>query len=481
MVGSGSHKVLRTLLPVRIGAGATGAVQVDQDYGKIAAAARRTSFVVAAILEALLLALCVLLLPPLARVSKRLRRQIEQLDHMASHDELTGLLNRPGFLRLIDRELAGEHPRGAVLLADLDRFNEVNETIGDDQGDRLLIEVANRLRAAFPDHTPARLGEDEFAVLIPRGGAPAVAQAAAAVADLFTVPFAAAGIRLGIDVRTGTAQYPDYGTASDSLLRHANIALTKAKHALTRVAVYATGRVGAVEALVRWQHPRRGLLSPGEFIEAAEQSALISELGRQVLAASVSQWRHWREQGIALGVAVNLSTVDLLDLTLPGTLVDLLLEHQMPADQLILEITERTLLSQEYETRRVLRQLERIGVCLSIDDYGTGYSSLTTLRKLPISQVKIDRSFVAGLPDDQSNDEIVNSTIQLAHALDASVVAEGVETEAQLQRLARLGCDSVQGYLLGRPQPAHELTAALEPRHATNPGLRPSLEAASLR
>ena len=363
-----------------------------------------------------------------------------------------------------------------MLLVDLDRFNEINETIGDDQGDRLLIEVANRLRAAFPDHTPARLGEDEFAVLIPRGGAPAVAQAAAAVADLFTVPFAAAGIRLGIDVRTGAAQYPDHGTDSDSLLRHANIALTKAKHALTRVAVYndryddtdldqltlvgelrdalaerqivvhyqpqvtlATGRVGAVEALVRWQHPRRGLLSPGEFIEAAEQSALISELGRQVLAASVSQWRHWREQGIALGVAVNLSTVDLLDLTLPGTLVDLLLEHQMPADQLILEITERTLLSQEYETRRVLRQLERIGVCLSIDDYGTGYSSLTTLRKLPISQVKIDRSFVAGLPDDQSNDEIVNSTIQLAHALDASVVAEGVETEAQLQRLARLG------------------------------------------
>ena len=188
---------------------------------------------------------------------------------------------------------------------------------------------------------------------------------------------------------------------------------------------------------------------------------MISELGRHVLRTSIEQWQCWNDEGISLDVAVNLSTVDLLDLTLPGTLVDLLLEHQMPADHLLLEITERTLLGREHESRGVLRQLEHIGVCLSIDDYGTGYSSLKTLRELPIAQVKIDRSFVAGIPDDRNNDEIVNSTVQLAHALGATVVAEGVETEAQLRRLARLGCDSVQGYLLGRPRPARELSPEL--------------------
>jgi EAL domain-containing protein (putative c-di-GMP-specific phosphodiesterase class I) len=222
-----------------------------------------------------------------------------------------------------------------------------------------------------------------------------------------------------------------------------------------------TGAIRGVEALVRWRHPERGLLPAGEFVPAVERTDLITQLGRHVLAASIAQWRRWRTEGVSVDVAVNLSTIDLLDLTLPGTIVDLLIEHGMPADRLILEITESTLLHDEQRTHRVLRQLERIGVCLAIDDFGTGYSSLATLRRLPIRQVKIDRTFVDGIPADSDNDTIVQSTIQLAHTLGATVVAEGVETIAQFDRLAELGCDTAQGYLIGRPAQAEDLVSRL--------------------
>ncbi len=494
--------VLRTLLPIRVSGGGTGVVELDQDYRAIAAAARQTSYWVTGILEALLVVLWLLLTPALTRASVRLRRQVEQLDHAASHDELTGLLNRPGLRRLIDEALAGERPRGALLLVDLDRFHEINETVGAEHGDRLLVEVADRLRLAAAGRPVARLGEDEFAVLL-TGVLPAGVEAVAVrTLEALAEPFTVDGIRLGLDAHAGVAGYPAHGKDSWTLLRHASIALTRAKSDVERVALYddreerddvgrlsvvaelrdalrrgellvhyqpqvglATGSVLGVEALIRWQHPERGLVTAGEFIGDAEQSGVISELGRFVLRTAIAQWRDWRDHGLALDVAVNLSTIDLLDVTLPGTIVDLLLEHEMPAEHLVLEITERTLLHDEHKSHRVLRQLERVGVRLAIDDYGIGYSSLAALRKLPVTQLKIDQSFVAGIPDDRANDTIVASTIDLAHVLGATVVAEGVETEAQLRRLSLLGCDSVQGYLIGRPHPPEGLTAELRRRH----------------
>ena len=210
------------------------------------------------------------------------------------------------------------------------------------------------------------------------------------------------------------------------------------------------------------------MLPAAEFIEVAEQTELISELGRFVVASAVKQWRRWEDEGVSLRVAVNLSTIDLLDVTLPGLIVDLLLEQRMPADKLTLEITERTLL-QEQKSSRVLRQLERIGVGLAIDDYGTGYSSLSALKKLPISEVKIDRTFVAGIPDDAENDTIVQSTIQLAHSLGASVVAEGVETAEQLDRLRALDCDHAQGYFVGRPMSSGHITMLVKGKTPFDP------------
>ena len=219
----------------------------------------------------------------------------------------------------------------------------------------------------------------------------------------------------------------------------------------------ATGSIRAVEALARWQHPERGLLAAGEFITAAERSGLVSEISRQVLASSARQWQVWNRQGITLDIAVNLSAVDLLDLALVAEIAALLDESGMPPEHLVLEITERTLLQDEQQAHTVLTQLNAIGIRVSIDDYGTGYSSLASLRQLPIQEVKIDRCFVTGIPTDTSNDAIVRSTIDLAHALGAIVVAEGVETTSELQRLADTDCDLAQGYLIGRPLPADEL------------------------
>ena len=433
---------------------------------------------------------------------------MDLLDTIASHDALTGLLNRPGFSRLVTETLARNGARGALLLVDLNRFHEINETVGAERGDLLLAEAASRLGAIFPADEVARLGEDEFAILVPGADRPELTRLSHAIEELFSEPVAISGIRIELGARVGASSYPEHGSDLDTVLRHASIALTQAKNENKRFAMYdektgerdladlgvqselrealangellvhyqpqvdlAREKIHAVEALVRWQHPQRGLLPAAAFIDVAEQSELISELGRFVVASAVKQWRQWEDEGVSLQVAVNLSTIDLLDLTLPGLIVDLLIEQRMPAEKLTLEITERTLL-QEQKSSRVLRQLERIGVGLAIDDYGIGYSSLAALRKLPISQVKIDQTFVAGIPDDAENDTIVQSTIQLAHTLGASVVAEGVETAEQLDRLRVLGCDVAQGYFIGRPIGPGQIAMLMKGKTSFEPSLQ---------
>jgi diguanylate cyclase (GGDEF)-like protein len=501
VASTGSGRVLRAFLPLHLSDGsARGVIELDQDFAPIASAARNSSLLIAAVLEGLLALLCVLLVPVLGRATARLRRHVRELDWMASHDHLTGLLNRAGFGRVIGRRLGSEHALGALLLFDLDRFHEVNETVGADKGDQLLVAVAKRVRDAFPEQPMARLGEDEFGLLLPVVAEDDVETAARRLLAVIAEPLTVDGIQLSLEARVGAAGVAPCADF-ERLLRRAGIALTAAKEDGRDVAFYSsaddhsdlarltvvtelraalrseqirvhyqpqldlsTGSIRAVEALVRWQHPERGLLAAGEFITAAERSGLVSQISRCVLAASARQWQDWNRQGIKLDIAVNLSAVDLLDVTLVGEIVALLAEHDMPPEYLILEITERTLLQDEQQARNVLTQLNDIGIRVSIDDYGTGYSSLATLRQLPIQQVKIDRCFVTGIPTDTSNDAIVRSTIDLAHALGALVVAEGVEATSELDRLADTACDLAQGYLIGRPLPADELAQLVRRR-----------------
>ena len=493
-----SGSVLRTFLPLQLVSGTTrGVVEIDQDYSPIARSARNSALVVGGILEGLLVLLSVLIVPVLARATRRLEFHVFELDSLASHDELTGLLNRRGFRRGCEESFGRPGWTGSLVVLDLYHFHEINDTIGAENGDRLLAEVADRLYAAHHAQPTARIGDDEFAILVPETRMGTVAKVVDEINQALLTPFVIDGIALEVESRFGIATFPQHGGDFESLMRHAGLALSRAKagsssefvfytseqddldvarlalkselrealHAEQLTVHYqpqadlATRSIRGVEALVRWQHPTRGLLSAAEFVPMAEQSGLISELGRFVLVTGVRQWRRWKDDGLTLDLAVNLSTVDLLDLSLPGTITDLLMEHEMPAEYLVLEITERTLLHDEQQTRKVLRQLERIGVRLAIDDFGTGYSSLAMLRNLPVRQVKIDRSFVTGIPADRENDEIVRSTTRLAHSLGAVVVAEGVETITELGQLALHGCDIAQGYLIGRPLPADELTA----------------------
>jgi diguanylate cyclase (GGDEF)-like protein len=512
-----SGRVLRAFLPLVLSDGsARGAIEFDQDFAPIASAARNSSLLVAAALEGLLVLLCVVFVPVLGRAGARLRRHVQELDWMASHDHLTGLLNRAGFGREIGRSLGSEHALGVLLLFDLDRFHEINETVGADMGDQLLVAVAERVADAFPEQPMARLGEDEFGLILPAVAEGDVETAARRLLAVIGDPLTVGGIQLSLEARVGAAGVTPC-VDFEGLLRRAGMALTAAKEDGRDVALYspaddhsdlarltlvtelraalrsdqirvhyqpqldlATGSIRAVEALARWHHPERGLLAAGEFIAAAERSGLVSQISRSVLAASARQWHDWNNQGLKLDIAVNLSAVDLLDLTLVSEIAALLADHEMPPECLVLEITERTLLQDEQQAREVLARLNSLGIRISIDDYGTGYSSLASLRHLPIQQVKIDRCFVTGIPADASNDAIVRSTIDLAHALGALVVAEGAETPSELQRLADIACDLAQGYLIGRPLPADELAQLIRQGQVVEPA-RAQLASALVR
>ena len=497
-------RVLVTYVPLVLGADrARGVVAYEQDYGPIAAAVKDAFLPIAAVLEVLLVLFFALFLPVLARVSWRIRRHIGELEHVATHDELTALPNRRGFHRALSSALAAPpsgRPTG-VLVVDVDGFGEVNDALGHDAGDRLLVEMGRRLEGAVPDLTAvARLGADEFGVLLAGADTVEALRAAEEVRRALAAPLVIDGVRMSLDASVGVAaaERPDDG--ADGLLRCAGVALHQAKERRTGVEAYdpgddardasrlaliaelreaipaggltvhyqpqsdiRTGVLSGVEALVRWQHPEHGLLPPSAFVPLAERAGLVAQLGRFVLGETVRQWREWSDRGIELDVSVNLTTVDLLDLALPGEVLRLLEEHRMPPRRLVLEITESTLMGDERRTLEVLERLRTIGVRVAIDDFGTGYSSLGYLSRLPVDEVKIDRSFVAGLPGDAGSASIVRLTIELARTFGLCVVAEGIETAEQLEHLAALGCDVAQGYLIGRPVPPAELAHRLGP------------------
>jgi diguanylate cyclase (GGDEF)-like protein len=498
------RKVLRTYAPVSV-AGGDGVVAIFQDYAPIAQAANSTFLPVAGIFEAALVLLFVTLLPVLRRVTQRIRRQMEEIEHRALHDELTGLPNRTLFRDRIEQAILAarrEERTPAVLLLDVDHFKEINDTLGHDAGDLVLQELADRLRAELRAHeTLARLGGDEFGILLPGASPEEAALVAARVHEMLEVAFTLEGFPLEVAASVGIAAYPDHGETGDILVQHADVAMYMAKEAHAGTAVYdaeqdrndsarlalagelrraiesgelivffqpkaelATGRIVGAEALVRWQHPQHGFIPPSDFIPIAERTGLIKPLSRFVLTASVRQCGAWAKAGYELDVSVNLTIPDLLDLELPDRIAALLAEEGVRPEQLELEVTETTILADPFRVRQVLGRLNEMGLRLAIDDFGTGYSSLAYLKRLPVQTIKIDRSFVMGMCEDASDATIVSSTIDLGRNLGLNVVAEGVESQEAWNALLAKGCLLAQGYFISRPVPAEELATLLELR-----------------
>ena len=430
-----------------------------------------------------------------ARLGDRLRLEVTQKNYQAQHDALTGLTNRSRLQEHIDGQLAAGEPF-AVLLLDLDQFKDVNDTLGHAAGDELLCHVASRLGvvATAAGGLLARLGGDEFAVVAPAAGEEAALDVARRVRALVAQTFVVGDVRVSIDASIGIVLAPDHGPDHSALLRRADIAMYAAKTQRTGVEVYsasidqhtaerlalvaelraalanrsltvayqpkidlADGRVLGVEALVRWTHPERGFVPPDVFIPVAERTGLIDELTTQVLDAALGQCAEWRRGGLQIGVAVNLSLRVLHAAGFEDSLADLLRRHGVPAELLTLEVTESSLMSDPDGTIAILRRLRVLGVHLSIDDLGTGYSALAYLKRLPVDEIKIDKSFVFRMADDPDDEAIVRAVIDLGHRLRMRVVAEGVEDETTYALLRALGCDVAQGFWMSRPLPVADV------------------------
>jgi diguanylate cyclase (GGDEF)-like protein/PAS domain S-box-containing protein len=431
------------------------------------------------------------------------RAQEAAIAHQAMHDALTDLPNRALLadrLHQAIRVAKREKHHLALLMMDLDHFKEVNDTFGHQAGDVLLRDVAARLRGELRgSDTVARLGGDEFAILLGKvETATAAAHTARKLLHALDAPFVVEGETVEIGASIGISMYPEHGGDADLLMRHADVAMYVAKRAGTGYSIYAadadrhspsrlaliselrhaidrdelvlhyqpkvdvkTGRAVGVEALVRWRHPRLGLVAPDQFIDLAEHTGLIRPLGLWVIEAAIAQCRVWRSREIELSVSINLSMRNLHDPQLPQTVAASLRRHKVKPAWIVFEITEHTLLADPENAMRIVTRLAEMGVQLSIDDFGTGYSSLSYLRRLPVGEIKIDRSFVLGMSAEENSSVIVHSAIDLGHNLGLQVVAEGVEDQKTLELVIKGGCDAVQGNLLASARPADELEKTL--------------------
>lgn len=427
------------------------------------------------------------------------RRRVEDIvRYMAFYDALTDLPNRTLLAdRLQQAMLARQRERKplALMLIDLDRFKDINDTLGHRHGDLLLQQVGQRLRAVVWDlDTVARLGGDEFAVLLPALAAvDHVTVVARKVLAALDPPFTLEGLPLDVRASIGIAVCPEHGEDADTLIRRADVAMYAAKQNGTGFALYAPEfdrhsprrltmsselreaierdeltvffqpklaladrRLIGAEALVRWRHPERGLITPDQFIPTAEETGLIKPLTRWVLNAVLRQAQTWRRAGFRIPVAVNLSVRDLHDLELPDRLSEWLRAWDASPDGLELEITETLIMADPTRALDIVTRLHAMGLRLAIDDFGTGYSSLGYLKKLPVYAVKIDKSFVRDMTANEDDAVIVRSTIELGHSLGLVTVAEGVESQQTWDRLAELGCDAAQGFYISRPLPADD-------------------------
>jgi diguanylate cyclase (GGDEF)-like protein len=433
-------------------------------------------------------------------------RLVDRLRHEALHDSLTGLPNRAALEAEVASALAdvraGIRVGLALLLMDLDGFKEVNDTLGHLHGDLLLIEVGRRLQQTVPPGAfVARLGGDEFAVLLADAQEEGALAVAREIRTALEEPARVEDVRLEVGASIGVSLGPLHGREVGALLKSADVAMYAAKSGRRGVEVYrrdldgndparlllatqlraglagdelrvfaqplahlADGSVGGVELLVRWQHPQHGLMSPDSFIPIAEKTGLLRPLTATVLGEGVAACARWLAEGRRLTVSVNLSPRSLLDPDLVPDVAALLALHGVPAELLVLEITEHGVISDLADTMSVLHDLRALGVQLSVDDFGTGYSSLSYLSRLPVNEVKIDRGFVMGMDVDGQAAAIVQSVVNLGQNLGLRVVAEGVETQRAWELLAEMGCDVAQGYLLARPMPLEDISGWLSER-----------------
>jgi diguanylate cyclase (GGDEF)-like protein len=433
------------------------------------------------------------------QTSMQQRVEVEAaLQHQALHDVLTQLPNRAWLQDRLQRGIAtDEHDRRpwALLLLDLDRFKEVNDTLGHQAGDRLLQEIARRLEGELRTcDAVARLGGDEFAILLGEADSVTAPCVVARLIEVLEAPVRIDGHDVVIGASVGIALYPEHGHDVPTLMRRADIAMYVAKRSGSGFALSTPdaeqpatdrlARVGALrqaisseqltlyyqqivdchsqalvgmEALVRWQHPQYGLIPPDDFIPLAEETGLIKPLTRWVIGAALRQCRAWQQAGLDLRISVNLSGHDVQDPTLPALISQHLTEIGVAASSLTVELTETALMADPERALNTLGRLSAMGVEIAIDDFGTGYSSLSYLTRLPAHQLKIDRTFVRDLADETRQAAVVRSTIELGHTLGLSVVAEGVEDEATREFLADVGCDRMQGFQFGRPIPAHDV------------------------
>ncbi|HZN16190.1 MAG TPA: EAL domain-containing protein [Acidimicrobiales bacterium] len=437
-----------------------------------------------------------------------------QLAYQAVHDPLTRLPNRTLFADRLSQALSGAGRHGSyvgLLLMDLDRFKAINDTLGHDFGDQVLVQVALRLATVLRStDTVARLGGDEFAFVLPDLDSPDEAELVTAKILLaLEAPFELGGITIPVDASIGVALAPIHGSEASVLMRRADVAMYRAKEQVTGYAVYSdapdegrlnglglmvelrraieagelellyqpvvdlqTMEVVAVEALSRWQHPTRGLLLPTEFIPLAEQTGVIRPLTDWMLTTALNQLQTWHEDGWPVRLSVNISARLVADRELPGRIMAGIERAGVAPSALQIEVTESTVMVNPEWALDVFTQLTARGVLLTLDDFGTGYSSLNYLKRLPVHQIKVDKSFVLDMLDDGKDASIVRAIIDLGHNLGLTVVAEGVEDAATLDALVAQGCDFGQGYLLGRPVTPSALTSVGAHGHHLRPALR---------
>jgi diguanylate cyclase (GGDEF)-like protein len=451
----------------------------------------------------------------LRRLGKRLERMSEEviaetsaLEYQARHDTLTNLPNRALLMARLEAGLAEaleqDEPMSLFIL-DLDRFKEVNDTLGHHIGDRMLQEVGRRLVSVLRrTDMVARLGGDEFAVLLPGADVQRSKAICRKILAALDQPIKVENLRLRAAVSIGVALCPQHGRDANLLMRHADVAMYEAKrkqkgfsfytsdqddYSISRLGLsselrdaisenqlmleyqpmvdFKTGNVFCVEALVRWRHPEYGIIPPEEFIPTAEQTGAIRPMTLWVIDKALEQTANWTRNGINLHISVNLSVRSLQDRALPGQVQKLVDRHNVDPKHVILEITESAIMSDPLSARRVMRRLSNMGFQLSIDDFGTGYSSLAYLKQLPVDEIKIDKSFVTQMDQDENDAVIVRATIDLAHNLGLKVVAEGVESSDVWDLLEMLGCDTAQGFYIRKPLTSQELTKWMRSRECS--------------
>jgi diguanylate cyclase (GGDEF)-like protein len=435
------------------------------------------------------------------RMGTEISGREEQIRFQGSHDSLTGLPNRTLFLDHLALWISGAKRHGTLVgmvMMDLDRFKEINDTLGHSLGDDLLVEIGRRLRQTIREtDTVARLGGDEFAVMFESAAAPNAVEVAQRIGRALETPFTLGGISIDVKASMGIALYPLHAEEAGTLMTRAEVAMYQAKrshdafalyepgrdeHSLRRLAILselrqavatdalelhfqpkidiAAARAIHAEALVRWRHPVHGMMLPDEFIQLAEQSGNIGMITKWVLRKAIAECAGWNRAGFDLGVAVNLSALDLYDAGLPTLISGLLHDQGLDPKKLVLEITESAVMKDAAYALKTLSDVKTRGIILAIDDFGTGYSSLAHLKRLPLDELKIDKSFVVNLNEEATEDGvIVRSTIDLGHNMGLKVVAEGVETSDGYAILKRYGCDMAQGYFISRPLPSPQFLA----------------------